>query len=177
LRLEALPGVYSDFRDLSARDLNAPFTVELSYSLNPTLLIGAQLNVDARREAPVLGGAGVRWRFAQDWLLSFWVPRAQVEFAATRTITLFAGASFAGGTYVVADNFGRQVGRVELDEQAVDYREIREGGGLRWKLRDRFAAEIAGGWTLERRYDFHKRDLVLKADGTPYVQASFGATY
>jgi hypothetical protein len=68
-------------------------------------------------------------------------------------------------------------GRAELDEQAVDYREIRAGGGVRWNIRLGFAAEVAGGWTIERRYDFHERDVVFKAGGTLYVQASLGVTY
>jgi hypothetical protein len=108
LRLEVLPGIYSDFRDLGGRDVNAPFTIELSYAVNPTLLIGAQVSFDARREAALLGGAGVRWRFAKDWLLSLWLPRPQLEFAASESITLFAGASFAGGSYVAADDFGSE---------------------------------------------------------------------
>ncbi|MCI0744546.1 MAG: hypothetical protein L0Y58_03985, partial [Verrucomicrobia subdivision 3 bacterium] len=121
LRLEVLPGIYSDFRDIDGSDVNAPFTVELSYSISPALLVGAQLNVDARRNATLLGGAGVRWRFAEQWLLSLWLPRPQIEFSAAERLTAFAGASFAGGTYVVADDFGRRLGRPELDGEAVDY--------------------------------------------------------
>lgn len=177
LRLEVLPGIYSDFRELTARDFNAPLTAELSYTVNPTLLIGAQLNADARREAVLLGGAGVRWRFADAWLLSLWLPRPQIEFSATEQITLFAGASFAGGTYVVSDNFGLRAGRAELSSQAVDYQEIRAGGGLRWRWRQRVAAEVAGGWTIDRRYHFHERNVLLNGDGAPYVQFSMGLAF
>jgi hypothetical protein len=53
-RLEVLPGVYSDFQDVSGDDFNAPFNLEVSYAFGPNLLVGGQLNVNARRGSPVL---------------------------------------------------------------------------------------------------------------------------
>lgn len=176
VRLEVLPGIYSDFQDISGEDANAPLAFEASYSITPGLLIGAQLNVDTRRQSPLLGGVGVRWWIAEEWLLSLWLPRPQLEFSPVENVTLFAGASFSGGTYVVADHFGRALGRPELDKQAVDYREIRAGAGVRWN-KARFAVELGGGWTVERRYDFHDRGVKFEAQGSPYARASFGATY
>jgi hypothetical protein len=173
-RLEVSPGFYSDFRDVSGQDINAPFHVEVSYSLSPHLLLGGQLNVNARRDSPLLGGAGVRWKFAEDWLLSLWFPRPRLEFAATERVTFFAGATFTGGTFVVAEDFGTRRGRPELDGEAVDFQEVRVGGGLRFTIQDQLGLELGGGWTVDRRYHFHERDLLLNGDGAPYAQFSFG---
>jgi Domain of unknown function (DUF6268) len=176
-RLEVQPGIYSDFRDISSDDINAPFSIEASYSINPNLLIGGQLSVNARRDSPLLGGAGVRWKFADDWLLSLWFPRPRIEFNATDNVTLFAGAAFTGGTYVVADDFGSRRGRSNLDGQAVDYQEVRVGGGLRYTFKDKLGIELGGGWTVDRRYHFHERNLLLNGDGAPYVQLSLGLMF
>lgn len=176
-RLEVLPGVYSDFRDASGDDLNAPFNVEVSYAIGPRLLIGGQLNVNARRESPVLGAVGVRWRFAEDWLLSLWFPRPRLEYFATEHVTLFAGAHLVGGTFVVAEDFGQRHGRAALDGQPVDFQEVRVGGGIRFTIQSRFALEIGGGWTLDRRYDFHERNLELESGNAPYVQLGLGLQF
>jgi Domain of unknown function (DUF6268) len=176
-RLEAIPGVYSDFDDFSGDDFNSPFGVEVSYAINPNLVVGVQLSVDARREMPVVGIPGVRWRIDDRWLLSLWIPRPQVEYLATEELTLFAGASLTGGSYVVADDFGTRTGRPQLNGAAVDFREVRVGGGLRWRTGKWLYAEIAGGWTVGRRYEFHEQNTEIEADGAPYVQASFGAAF
>ena len=176
-RLEVQPGVYSDFRDISGDDINAPFSVEVSYSISPKLLVGGQLSVNARRDSQLLGGAGVRWKFADDWLLSLWFPRPRIEFKATDSVTLFAGATFTGGTYVVADDFGRRHGRADLDSQPVDFQEVRIGGGLRYVIKDKLGVELGGGWTVDRRYHFHERELLLNGDGAPYVQFSLGLMF
>jgi hypothetical protein len=177
LRVEVFPGVYSDFEDIDGDDLNAPFSIELTYELQPDLVVGAQFSADARRDSPFVGSVGVGWRFAERWRLALWIPRPQVEFLATERTTLFAGASLAGGTYRVARDFGRRVGRAQLDDTLIDYREIRVGAGARYHVAGKLALEVAGGWTVDRRFHFHQRDLLVNGDGAPYVQCSFGLTF
>jgi len=133
--------------------------------------------VNAQRDSPLLGGAGVRWKFADDWLLSLWFPRPRIEFKATDNVTVFAGATFTGGSYVVADDFGSRRGRPDLDGEAVDFQEVRVGAGLRYVIKQKLGVELGGGWTVDRRYQFHERDLLLNGDGTPYVQLSFGLMF
>ncbi len=176
-RLEVVPGVYSDFQDVSGDDINAPFNIEVSYSFGPNLLVGGQLNVNARRESPVLGAVGVRWKFADDWLLSLWFPRPRIEYFAAEKVTLFAGANVIGGTFVVADDFGRNHNQPNLDGQAVDFQEIRVGGGVRYTIKQKLAVEISGGLTVDRRYDFHERNLEFKSEPAPYVQIGFGLKF
>jgi hypothetical protein len=175
-RLEVAPGIYSDFQDISGDDLNAPFTPELSYSINSNLLIGVQMSVDLRRDLPAVAFPNVRWKFAERWLLSLRIPRPQLEFAATEHLSVIAGASLAGGSYVVAEDFGRRHGRSQLDGQSVDFEQVGVGLGVRYAT-ERVIAEIGAGWIVDRRYNFHERDVELKTDGAPYVQVSFATTF
>jgi len=69
----------------------------------------------------VLGAVGVRWKFAEDWLLSLWFPRPRIEYFVAENVTLFAGANFVGGTFIVADDFGRKHNQRNLDDQVVDF--------------------------------------------------------
>lgn len=176
-RLEVVPGVYSDFQDVSGDDVNAPFNIEVSYAFGPNLLVGGQLNVNARRESPVVGAVGVRWKFAEDWMLSLWFPRPRIEYFAAEKVTLFGGANFVGVTFVVEDDFGRNHNQPNLEGQAVDFQEIRVGGGVRYTIKRELAVEISGGLTVDRRYDFHERDLEFKSDAAPYVQIGFGLKF
>jgi hypothetical protein len=176
-RLEVFPGVYSDFAGISGADVNAPFVTELSYSISPNLLIGGQVTFNARREVPVLGTPGIRWRFAEEWLLSVWFPRPRVEFSASERVTLFAGATIVGGTFAVEDFPGAGPGGSGRDQAFLDYREIRVGGGLRYVIREKLGLEVGGGWTLDRRYDFHSSGVEQEADGAAYVQFSFGLMF
>jgi hypothetical protein len=177
LRGEWLPGVYSDFEDFSGRDFNAPFTLQIAYQLSDTLTVGGQVLVDVRRRSALVGTVGVTWRFAEDWRLVFWLPRPQVEYRIHEQLTAFMGASFTGGTYAVATDFGADRGAAELGGTLVDYQEVRVGGGLRWQAPGNWNVEVAGGWTLDRRFHFHQRDRLLNGDGAPYVQASFGRRF
>jgi len=176
-RFESLPGIYSDFEDVSGNDFNVPFFIEVSHAFGPNLLLGGQLNVNARRKSPVLGAVGARWKIAEDWLLSLWFPRPRVEYFALKHMTLFLGATFTGGTFVVADDFGDQKGQPDLNGQPVDYQETRVGGGVRYEIQDRLGLEISGGWSVDRNYDFFDRDLELEIKGTPYVQFGFGLMF
>lgn len=176
-RLEVQPGIYSDFRDVSGSDFNAPVLVEAAYRFHDRLEVGVQLNVDAFRESPVFGSVGVSWRIDDRWLFSLWIPRPQIEFALDEQWTVFAGASFAGGSFRVAEDFGQGVGRPELGDTVVDFQEVRAGVGVRFTVLDKLALELAGGWMIDRRFHFHERDLLVNGDGAPYVQLSLGATW
>ena len=173
-RVEALPGVYSDYRDLSAGDFNSPFVAEITHRFHPRLEVGVQFNLDVLRDTPLVAVPGLRWRIADQWVLALWLPRPQIEFHPDDQWTLHAGASLTGGSYRVARDFGSASGRANLNGQPVDYREIRIGAGARYVFAKRFALELSGGWTIDRRFDFHRQNFAVKGDGAPYVQIGFG---
>ena len=169
LRLQVAPGFYSDFQDLSGGDLNSPVTAALTYTVDPKLQIIGQFNADVRREFPVFAFVGVRWQFAERWTALALFPRPRVEYQATDALALFAGSGFYGGAFRVADDFGRTHGQTNLDNQIVNYREIRVGAGLRYRVGQRLSAELEGGWMIDRRFHYNDRHLLLNGDGAPYV--------
>jgi len=164
LRIEADPGIYSDFAG-NGGDFGAPVALRFVYAASRELQWVFGVNYDWRSGHPLLGGVGVRWQFAPDWTLAFLLPAPRVDWAVTKNFGLFAGASLRGGTFRVADNFGRIRGRPELDQQIVDYREIAFGAGVRWQLSPATALHLAVGRMLDRRFEFHDRNLLLNGDG------------
>lgn len=177
VRSDLRPGLYTDFEDISGGDFNVPVTVAVGYEVNPDLQVLFAVNVDVRREFPVVGGPGVIWRFADGWRLSLVIPRPQIEFTASETVTLFAGGELRATAVRVAEDFGTGVGNPLLNDDQVTYRELRVGGGLRWDLSRLFRLTVEGGYALDRRFEFDRGNLLLNGDGSPYFTVSLSGSY
>jgi hypothetical protein len=131
IRAEVLPGIHGDFETVDAGNFNVPLVAEVTYRIGPRLEFGVQLNLDVLREMPLIGLPGVRWRFADQRVLSLWVPRPQIEFHPDETLNLFGGANLTGGSYRVSVGFGNAFGLPQLNGTRVDCQEIRAGVGAR----------------------------------------------
>ncbi len=177
LRTEVDPGLYSDFEDISGEDFNAPFSVRLGYSPNVNTTWVAGFGVNFWSDMPVIGGLGVRWRFAEAWTLNLILPRPRVEFRASEAVTLHLGGELKGGSYRVAEDFGTAMSRPELNGEILDYRDIRVGGGLRWQLAKGIALSGEGGWSIDRRFHFDDPGLQLNGQGAAYVQIGISGSY
>lgn len=177
LRAEIDPGLYSDLEDLSAEDFNAPAGLRFIYAASRELQWFFALNLDLRSDNPVLGGPGLRWVFAPKWTLLLLIPAPRIEYAATSDLTLFAGANLRGGSFRVAEDFGRRHGRPQLDDQNVSYRELGAGIGARWKLSPTLTLSAGAGWVFDRRFEFDDRDLLLNGDGAVSFQLTLNGTF
>jgi len=177
LRAEVDPGLYSDFDDLTSDDFNAPFGLRALYAQSRELQWGLAVFVDVRSHRPVIGGIGARWQFAPQWTLLAFLPAPRVEYALAPNLTLFAGARAQGGSFRVAEDFGRRRARPTLDNQIVDFREITLGVGGRWQVQPRLAVSLGVGWMLDRRFEYEKRDLLLNGDGAPIFSLSVGGSF
>lgn len=171
------PGLYTDFKDISGDDFNAPVGLRVAYAVSRELQWLFGMNVDFRSSNPVIGGFGVRWQFARDWTLAFIIPEPRVEYALSPSVRLTAGASLRGGTFRVAENFGRRRGRAELDNQDIDFREITAGFGARWEVKPGLNVSATAGWMIDRRFEFDERDLLLNGDGAPLLRLSVIGTF
>lgn len=177
LQFDISPGVYSDFEDLDFGDMNAPIAARYIFlqSTNVQWVIAAI--ADPKNEIPVVGGVGLRWRFAPQWTLDLIMPRPQLRFEVNTDLTLHAGGGLRGGAYRVAENFGTRVGRPELNDEDLTYREIRVGGGFNWKINNRFSTLMDAGWVIDRRFAFKDARLQLNGKGAPYFQLSVSAKF
>jgi hypothetical protein len=177
LQFEVDPGIYSDFEDIDFGDFNAPVSARLIYLQNTNVQWVAAFIGNLKSELPVVGGVGLRWRFAPDWTLDLILPRPQVRYDFSDRLTIHAGAEMKGGAYRVAEDFGTRTGRPQLNDEDVTYREARVGGGFKWKLNEKITAVVDGGWLIDRRFKFEDRRLQLNGDGAPYFQFALKAKY
>lgn len=171
LRAEADPGNYG------AGSFGAPVAFRAIYASSRDLQWAIGLNYDWRSGHPLVGGLGVRWKFAPAWTLALLVPAPRVEWEVRPDLALFAGFNLRGGTFKVADDFGRKAGRPGYDGQIVDYREITAVVGARWRIAADTTLNLSGGYMTDRRFQFDQRKLLLNGDGAPALQLSFTSAY
>lgn len=170
MRVETQPGLYSDFQDIDFNDVNIPTIIGGSYLYNADLQFFFGLSIDPRRHYYVLPGGGVRWKFAKDWTLFAVFPKPRIEYNVNEKLTVFAGAEAKGGTYTVGKDFGTRAGIPSLDNDAMEYTEIRTGAGAKYEIFPGTVLELDAGYMVYRRFEFHASRTQLGSEPAPYVQ-------
>jgi len=171
IRFEAQPGFYGDFQRINANGFNIPFIIGGVYLAGADLQWVAGVGVNVERNIPVLPAAGVRWKFAGDWVLDAVLPRPRLEYSLTQSATLYAGGDFKLGTYRVDGSFGNSHGNPTLNNALVDYTEIRVGGGAEVKAGPSVKIDLETGCMVYRQFDYHRANIAMSNDsGAPYGQ-------
>ena len=177
VRFEAKPGIYSDFEDVGASDINVPFILGASWLVDTDLQVFAGVSVDLFRQFPVLPGIGVRWEFADDWTLFFVPPEPRLVYKASDDLEIYAGADILGTSARVGKSFGSSVGRPGLNDTVVDLFEIRAGAGLTYKITNSISANVEGGYMVWREFDYHRANFHPRNDPAPYAQLSLSGSF
>lgn len=178
MRVEVEPGIYSDFQDIDLEDVNAPAIVGFSYLASDNLQWFFGIGVDARRNIPVIPGVGLRWKFANQWTLMAVLPRPRLQYALTDKLTFYGGGEIKSGTYNVAKNFGDQFNRRNLNNEHLDFTEVRTGVGAAWKMIPGFTLEAEGGAMVYRNFNYHDPKVnVIGTEIAPYGQLALRASF
>ena len=180
VRIEANPGIYSDARDITARNFNVPFEIAASYFVSSDLIFLAGVYVDVNASDPVFPIIGVHWKLSDKWVIEGMPPRPQIQYILSDKVTLFAGADLREETFVVDHQFGTSRGLPQLNNAILEYNEIRAGAGLTWKVYKSVSLDIEGGFTPYRRFDYaHVEDgfKVKSEDVVPYLRVGLSALF
>ena len=177
VRLEVQPGIYSDFHDVSWKDVDAPLVLGAVYLANADLQWIFGLRMDLRSQYPVLPAVGVRWKYADEWTLNFILPNPRLEYELNEKLLLYFGATLEAGTFRVGDDFGSEHGLPVLDGEMVDFLEIRIGPGCSWKLAPNLTLEAEAGLMPYRALDFFNADIVFRSHNAPYGQLAIHAKF
>jgi len=177
MRAEVQPGIYSDFTDVKWDDVDAPLVLGAVYLADEDLQWFFGLRADFRSQYPVLPAAGLRWKFADEWVLNFVLPNPRLEFDANERLQLYIGAGLDAGTFRVGENFGTDHGLPKLDNEVVDYFEIRLGAGCSWKLAPYVTVDAGAGYMPYRSWDFFDPNIVFRSHNAPYGQVACHARF
>jgi hypothetical protein len=179
IRIEAQPGFYgTDFDDFGQDTFNVPVVIGGTYIFNSGFQVVFGLGIDALRQYPVLPGGGIRWKFAPQWTLNAVAPTPRLEYEATSSFLLYAGADLRLNSYRVEKNFGTLRGDTSLNHAAITYNEMRVGAGFDWKLTSAIKFSVEGGFVPFREFDFHRTEVRYHQDGSvPYGMLALHAAF
>lgn len=172
------PGFYGDFEDGLGGSFNLPALLLANYAPSRELIWSFGVNANPFSDNPVLPIAGVRWRFAPQWLFSVGFPRSGFTWEATDNLSLHAAAGFAGGSFRVSRNVGSPTaGLARLAHTFVDFREVRVGLGLDCKLGERVTLSANAGLVTDRKFDYFDKNYRLDGDAGTYVSLALKGAF
>jgi hypothetical protein len=179
LRIEALPGLYGSFRNVSFSDFNVPFEMGASYFVSTDLILIGGVFVDVNSDFPVFPAIGVHWKIGNKWVIEGIAPRPQLQYLLSDNVTLFAGADLRQATFRMAENFGQPSGNSKLDNAILEYWEVRASVGLTWKISKNVSLDIEGGCVPYRRFYYPRADnfKVLSEDVVPFARIGLSAKF
>ena len=180
LRIEAHPGVYSQFEDTTWDDVNVPFEIAATYFVSSSMIVIAGIHVDLGADMPVWPVIGVHWKVSDKWVIEGIPPRPQLQYLLSDKVTLFAGADLRETSFRVNPQFGDSRGMPQLNNAIMDYFEFRMGGGITWKVSNNIDLDLEGGCTPYRRFDYTRVAdgyKVKSEDFAPYIRVAFSASF
>ncbi|PTY03384.1 hypothetical protein DB346_05750 [Verrucomicrobia bacterium LW23] len=177
-RLDVMPGIYTDNDGISWDDVNVPVVLGGSYLVNKDLQIFFGLSIDPWREWIAIPGAGLRWKFADQWVLNAIPPKPRIEYLASKQLTVFAGADFRSSTFRSSEDFGNTHGEGKLNNTPISYTEIRTGAGVSWNILPTLTLDLEAGAMVYRDFDFHRADFHIRNDEVaPYGTLGIKGTF
>ena len=193
MRAELHPGIYSDFVHIDGSDIDCPVQIGGTYLYSKDLQFILGVQIDLKSNYPIIGLPGLRWQFADKWVLSAIPPKPQLQYELTNSLTLYAGADIIGGTYHLNEAFGSSHGHgpetnnSQLNNNICDFTEIRTGAGFTWKFTPNLSLDISGGYMPYRDFDLHQDKIRFDShstsfhnsigDGAPYTEAGISGSF
>jgi hypothetical protein len=177
-RFEAQPGFYGT-NDMGFDQFNVPFIAGGTYIYNPNLQFILGVGVDVERKFPVIPGAGIRWKFARQWVANAVLPAPRLEYEATKNLMLYLGGNFKETNFRVSDDFGDSHGNnPRLNRAVLTYSEVRTGVGAEWKIWSFLTLTGEAGYQPYRNFDFYRANVRYHEDGSaPYVMVSLHGAF
>jgi hypothetical protein len=174
VRVEAHPGIYSDFVHVTGSDFDCPviFGGTYLYSKDLQIILGGEL--DLKSNIPFIIVPGFRWQFADKWVISAIPPKPQLQYELNNAVTLYLGAEILDGTYHLNNNFGNNHASVEGPANAntngniVDFTEARVGIGATWKFMPNLSLDVSGGYVPYRQFDVHPDHIGYDISSTSF---------
>jgi hypothetical protein len=174
--IQVKPGFYTE-DDFNSASFDAPITLGRIFVLQPDklyVLVGANASF-LRGQFPVIPLAGVIWRPNEQWKLLGILPEPRLIYSPYHKVDFWVGGQLTGGSFRTDRN--DTIVPHKLSGAQVDYSDYRVGGGFIYSPCDAITIDLGGGYSLERKFDFHRADMIYKTDPAPYLRLEFKAKF
>ena len=177
VRMEAHPGFYGTNR-VTWDQVNVPFIAGGTYIYNANFQFILGVSVDVEAKYPVIPAAGFRWKMAPNWVLNAVLPEPRVEYEASRSVTIYAGANIKQTNFRMDAHFGDVQNNPQLNNAVLSYSEVRTGLGADWKLSSIITLTAEAGYQPYRQFDFYRTDVRYhEAASAPYGMISLHGAF
>jgi hypothetical protein len=174
--LQVQPGFYTE-DDFDSASFDAPITLGRIFVLQPDKLyvfVGANAAF-LRGRFPVLPLAGIIWMPNDRWKVLGVLPEPRIIYSPCNKWDFWVGGQLTGGSFRT-DRHDAIVPQ-KLNGAQVDYSDYRVGGGLIYSPCDAVTIDLGGGYSLQRKFDFHRADMSYKTDPAPYLRLEVKAKF
>ena len=174
--LQLRPGFYTD-RTFDGDSFDVPITLGRLWILQKKklyLLTGINYAF-LRGQYPLLPFVGLIWYPSDQWSVLAIIPEPRVTYMPNKNLGFWLGGQLTGGSYRTEESATILPRR--LSNAQVDYSEYRAGLGVDFHCGNSVTLTVAGGYAIQRKFDFDRAGFEYKTDPAPYVRASLKAEF
>lgn len=174
--LQLRPGFYAE-DDFDGDSFDVPITLARIWVLQPKrlyLLTGVNVAF-LRGQLPVLPILGLIWYPSDNWKVFAVVPEPRIVYSPNKNIGLWLGGQLTGGSF--RTDHSDTIFPRKLSGAQVDYSEYRAGLGVDFHCGDAVTLTAAGGYAIQRRFNFERAGDDYDTDPAPYARLSLKAEF
>jgi hypothetical protein len=174
--LQVRPGFYTE-NDFGSDSFDAPITLGRIFVLQPDklyLFTGANAAF-LRGQYPVIPLVGLIWLPNDAWKFLGILPEPRVLYSPCDKLDFWVGGQLIGGSFRTGHD--NTIVPRKLDGAQVDYSDYRVGGGFIYSPSDAFMIDVGAGYSIQRKFDFHRADIDYQTDPAPYFRIEFKANF
>lgn len=168
VKLGAFPGFYSDFEDLSGKDLFIPLEVQAIQAFNESVSGMVGLALFPGFDRVVDPRVGLRWGIYDAWLVDLFYPESRIAFAPDRALQVYVGI------------YTRPQPEFQLqkddDRDRFMFDETRWFVGLDRALSGLTQLQVRAGKVINRKIDFENNFRSADVEDAFYLTVGIGGT-
>jgi hypothetical protein len=166
--IEFRPGFYAQ-NDFGISSFDVPITIGRIFVLQPDklYLFGGAYTSFLRGGYPVIPLGGVIWIPSNQVRLMGILPDPKLIYSPTDKLDLWIGGDIVGGAYRTDRNDGIRPSK--LNGTQVDFTDYRTGLGLSYEFAKNCTVDLAGGYSIQRHFAFHRAGENYRTDPSPYL--------
>ena len=172
------PGVYFEHRiDSGAFDIPVEIGGVIPIK-NGKLYLTYGIGTSNLRHYPVIPNLGVVWLINDKWRLMGVAPEPRLIYTYNDRLSLWLGGEVLIQSFKTDRNDFAPVGQGKTTSgSVVDYTEARAGLGFSYTPWKDWDLNVAGGYALEREFDFWRAKKCYTADPAPFVRAQLKVAF
>lgn len=175
-RIEARPGIYSDFEQVGWDDVDARAILAAEYRYSPNIRLIGGVRFTGMGEYPVLPIAGAAFKFTEKFSLDLIYPDLKFEYRPSDHWEWNLGISFVSGSYRTHLS-GIDDDDAELRNAIVNYFESRPTLGVVYRGFAGIDLFANTGVAMGRKFDYFRAGKETIIGGAPFFELGLRAHF